>query len=171
MENVRPKAPLLHLYPFPSEEVMEMVYYFDFDYADGRRANAHAAGALEIARAWMADDDRGMLSLAVTEDGSVHLDESRRTVTTDPARIVLEGWRAAVFLACDRAKGARELLELPEVQAESVSEGELREFLADCVRRRLMVRNDRSWLNVAVHVPAREPAVESRQLTSTAAGI
>ena len=170
MENVRPKAALLHLYPFPSEDVMEMAYHFDFDYADGRRANAHAGRALEITRAWMADRDRGMLSLAGTEDGCVRLDESRPTVTTEPGRIVLEGWRAAVFLACDRAKGARELRELPEVQADSVYEGELREFLADCVRRRLMVRNDRSWLNVAVHVPAREPATESRHLTA-AAGI
>jgi hypothetical protein len=112
-----------------------------------------------------------MLSVVVTEDGTVHLDESRPTVTTATERIVLEGWRAAVFLACDRAKAARELLELPEVQAAAVSEGELREFLADCVRRKLMVRNDRSWLNVAVHVPARELATESRPLTATVAGI
>jgi hypothetical protein len=34
-----------------------------------------------------------------------------------------------------------------------------------------MVRNDRSWLNVAVHIPAREPATESRQLTGAATGI
>lgn len=168
MENVRPKAPLLHLYPFPSEDVMDMAYYFDFDYADGRRANAHARAALDIARVWMADDDRGMLALEVAEDGSVHLDESRRTVTTDPTQIVFAGWRAAVFIACDRAKGARELSELPEVQAEGVSQGDLREFLADCVRRKLMVRSDRSWLHVAVHVPAREPAAESRQLAATA---
>jgi ribosomal peptide maturation radical SAM protein 1 len=171
MENVRPNAAVLHLYPFPSEDVMEMAYYFDFDYADGRRANAHVGRTLEITRTWMADDDRGMLSLEVAEDGTVHLDDSRPTVTGEPERIVLEGWRAAVFLACDRAKGARELMELPEVQASSVSDGELREFLADCVRRKLMVRNDRSWLNVAVHVPARESAAEPRQLTATAAGI
>jgi ribosomal peptide maturation radical SAM protein 1 len=171
MENVRPKAPLLHLYPFPSGEVMEMAYYFDFDYADGRRANAHAGSALEITRAWIADDDRGMLSLAVAEDGVVHLDESRPTVTAAPEHIVFDGWRAAVFLACDRAKSARELMQLPEVLDESVCDGELREFLADCVRRRLMVRNDRSWLNVAVHVPAREPTLESRQLTAAATAI
>jgi len=171
MENVRPKAPLLHLYPFPHDDVMEMAYYFDFDYADGRRANAHAGRALEISRAWIADDDRGMLSLAVAEDGVVHLEESRPTVTTAPERIVLDGWRAAVFLACDRAKSARELMQLSAVQEEAVSEGELREFLADCVRRRLMVRNDRSWLNVAVHIPEREPERESRQLTAAAAGI
>jgi ribosomal peptide maturation radical SAM protein 1 len=171
MENVRPKAPLLHLYPFPSEDVMEMAYYFDFDYADGRRANAHVGDALELTRAWIADEDRGMLSLVVAEDGIVHLEDSRPTVTTNPEHIALEGWRAGVFLACDRAKGMRELLELPEVQADSVAESELRGFLADCVRRKLMVRNDRSWLNVAVHVPAREPTAESRQLTATAAGI
>jgi ribosomal peptide maturation radical SAM protein 1 len=171
MEDVRPKAPLLHLYPFPSEEVMEMAYYFDFDYADGRRANAHAGPALEITRKWIADDDRGMLSLEVGEDGTVLLDDSRATVTTTSEHIVLEGWHAAVYLACDRAKSARELMQIPGVETECVSEGELGEFLADCVKRRLMVRNDRSWLNVAVHIPAREPATESRQLTGAATGI
>lgn len=171
MQNVRPKASLLHLYPFPREDVMEMAYYFDFDYADGRRANAHAGRALEVTRAWIADADRGMLSLAIAEDGIVHLDESRPTVTTAPKRIVLDGWHAAVFLACDRAQSARELMQLPAVQDKAVSEGQLREFLADCIRRRLMVHNDRSWLNVAVHIPARQPARESRQLTATATGI
>jgi hypothetical protein len=62
-------------------------------------------------------------------------------------------------------------MQIPEVETECVSEGELGEFLADCVKRRLMVRNDRSWLNVAVHIPAREPTTESRQLTGAATGI
>jgi ribosomal peptide maturation radical SAM protein 1 len=171
MENVRPKAPLMYLYPFPPEDVMEMAYYFDFDYADGRRANAYAGRALEVTRAWIADRDRGMLSLSLAEDGIVQLDESRPRITNAPERIVFDGWRAAVFLACDRAQSARELMQLRAVQDEAVPEGELRKFLADCIRRRLMVRNDRSWLHVAVHTPAREPTRESRELTAAVAGI
>src|SRR5262249_21351066 len=153
--NVRPKTPLSHIYPFPREEVMEIAYYFDFDYADGRSPNALAGGVIELARLWMADTERGQLALGVDEDGAVHVDDSRCRPGVEPGRIVLEGWRADVFLACDRAQSPRELLRLPAVSEESVTESELRSFLGDCVRRRLMVHNERSWLNVAVHVPAR----------------
>jgi ribosomal peptide maturation radical SAM protein 1 len=171
MENVRPKAPLSHIYPFPREDVMEIAYYFDFDYADGRSANAPAGRALELARSWMADAERGLLALTVVEDRTVHLADSRRRPGAASERIVLDGWRADVFLACDRAQSPRELLRLPAVREELVAESELRAFLADCVRRRLMVHNRRSWLNVAVHVPAREPASESPRLTAPVASV
>jgi ribosomal peptide maturation radical SAM protein 1 len=171
MENVRPKAPLSHLYPFPREEVMQIAYYFDFDYADGRRANAHAGRALGLVRAWMADPDRGQLALATHEDGTVHLADSRSRAGAAAERITLDGWRAAVFLTCDSAQGSRELMQVPAVRFESIPEGELRAFLADCVRRRLMVHNKRSWLNVAVHVPAREAARGPTQLTAPAAAV
>jgi hypothetical protein len=119
----------------------------------------------------MADTERGRLALGVDEDGAVHLDDSRRRPGMEPGHIVLEGWQADVFLACDRAQSPRELLRLPSVSQASLTESELREFLADCVRRRLMVHNQRSWLNVAVHVPARTPASETRLLTAPAASV
>jgi ribosomal peptide maturation radical SAM protein 1 len=170
MENVRPKAPLPHLYPFPREEVMEIAYYFDFDYADGRQPSTHAAPALEVARAWMADSDRGLLALSTDEDGTVHLDDSRRDAGPAAHR-TFDGWEAAVFLACDRACSLRELLELPAVRLAAVGEREVRSFLADCVHGRLMVRSARSWLNVAVHVPAREASPRPAPLTASRATV
>jgi ribosomal peptide maturation radical SAM protein 1 len=169
MENIRPKAPLSHIYPFPREDVMEIAYYFDFDYADGRRANALAGRALELAGAWMDDTDRGMLALTVDDDRTVHLVDSRRRREAEPERIDFGGWQADVFLACDTAQSPRELLRLPIVREERVSEGGLKAFLADCVDRRLMVDNGRSWLNVAVHVPPRDPTSESPRLTASLA--
>ncbi len=169
MENVRPKAPLSHIYPFPRDEVMEIAYYFDFDYADGRSPKAHAGRTLELARSWMDDRQRGMLALTVDDDRTVRLADSRRRGEAAPERIVLDGWRAEVFLACDCAQSPRELMRLSAVREELVGEGELRSFLHDCVRRRLMVRNRRSWLNVAVHVPARDRPFETPQLTASAA--
>jgi ribosomal peptide maturation radical SAM protein 1 len=171
MENVRPKAPLSHIYPFPREEVMEIAYYFDFDYADGRSANALAVRALELTRSWMDDAERGVLELAVDGDRTVHLADSRRRPGAAPEQFVLEGWRADVFLACDCAQSPRELLRHEAVREELVTESELRDFLVECVRRRWMVHNGRSWLNVAVHVPARHPMSESPELTAPAAAV
>jgi ribosomal peptide maturation radical SAM protein 1 len=171
MENVRPKAPLSHIYPFPRDDVMEIAYYFDFDYPDGRSANAHAGRALEVARAWMDDDDRGLLAVMVDGDRTVRLADSRRRPGAAPEQISLDRWRAEVFLACDCAQSVRELLRLTVVQEERVAEHELMAFLADCVRRRLMVHNGRSWLNVGVHVPARDPTPERPRLTETVTAV
>jgi ribosomal peptide maturation radical SAM protein 1 len=166
LTNVRPKAALRHLYPFDSEEVMAIAYYFDFDYVDGRRANAYAKRALEVARAWRADTDRGQLTVSSEEDRTVHLFDSRRGRAPADCQIQLDGWRAAVFLACDRSKSLRELMRLPDVVLHSVAESDVHSFLTDCVRDRLMVSNTRSWLNVAVHVPARA-APEPSLLTAS----
>ena len=69
---------------------------------------------------------------------------------------MLDGWKAAVFLACDRAESMRHLMLLPDVVLGGVSEADVAGFLERCVAHRLMVRNERTWLNVAVYVPARE---------------
>ena len=76
MVNVRPMAPFLYLYPFEHARLMEIAYYFDFDYADGREPSTYSWPALELANVWMAEAERGLLALV----------------------IVLEGWRADVFL-------------------------------------------------------------------------
>ena len=157
MTNVRPMAPFRTLYPFDVRTVMEIAYYFEFDYADGRAADVHAHDAVDEVRRWMADPATGMLSMRRRRDGSVFIEDTRRTTTEIPRTALLRGWKAAVFLECDRAQTLRSLGELPA--ARGVSEDELETFLARCVENRLMLRGDRSWLNVAVHAPAREPAV------------
>jgi len=153
MTNVRPMTPFMTLYPFDVETVMEIAYYFEFDYADGRAADAYAHDAVDEVRRWMADPTTGMLSMHRRRDRSVFIEDTRRTTTETPRTALLRGWKAAVFLACDRAQTLRGLAELPA--AAGVSEDELETFLGRCVENRLMVRSERAWLNVAVHVPAR----------------
>lgn len=168
MENIRPMAPFLTLYPFEQPEVMEIAYYFDFDYADDRTDDVHAREAVELAKTWMADTACGMLSMHEDVDGSLYILDTRRELAAAPRRAVLAGWKAAVFLACDRARTIRQLLLLPDVVLDDVSEEELGGFLERCAEHRLMVQNERTWLNVAVHVPAREEQGDGAELGDSA---
>ena len=170
MENVRPMAPFRFLYPFEKSEVMEIAYYFDFDYADGRADDVYARDAVELARAWMADTEAGMLAMHEDVDGTVYLIDTRRELMEAPRRAALTGWKAAVFLACDRAQTMRHLLLLPQVVLGGVSDEDVLAFLGRCVEHRLMVHNARTWLNVAVHVPAREAEVVAARDTATRDG-
>lgn len=171
MENVRPMAPFTYLYPFARRTQMEIAYYFDFDYADERRDDEYARDAIELTRAWMAQADRGNLELRTAPDGTLELLDTRRSLAGSPRRAVLRGWKADVFGACDRAQPLRNLLELAADAGGGADD--VLAFLERCVEHRLMAHNGRSWLALAVHVPAREHACqpEGREpLTADVAG-
>ena len=171
MENVRPMTPFTFLYPYDVETVMEIAYYFEFDYADGRAGDTFAREAVDLVRVWMEQQSTGMLSMRVGRDGSVFIEDTRDTIDPSPRTALIRDWKAAVFVECDRAQTFRALAELPAVADEGVPDAELEAFLGRCVENRLMVTNGRAWLNVAVHVPAREeaPAREPRALLHSVA--
>jgi hypothetical protein len=151
---------------------MDIAYYFDFDYADGRTDDFAARAAIELTRSWMADDARGTVELRDRGAGTVELLDTRRRHGDRARRAMLEGWKASVYLACDRAQSFSRLAQLSDVQTAGIDASELREFLERCVGHRLMVTSGRSWLNVAVHVPAREetdepPAASERLLAAS----
>ncbi len=156
MVNVRPMAPFTYLYPFEREQLMEIAYYFDFDYEDDRSDDAYAQETIGLVRAWMADSARGGLELRQNGEDAIEILDTRRELAGAPLRAALLGWKAAVYLECDRAQTLQNLSQLPALVLESVTEEELHAFLDRCVEHGLMVHNGRSWLGVAVHVPARE---------------
>ena len=156
MKNVRPMAPFTFLYPFDRRALMNIAYYFDFDYVDDRSGDTYAGEAIEVARDWRGDSRRGTLEIHVDKSGVVELIDTRREKFDEPVHAELEGWKAAVFLACDRTRAFSELASVPEVRTCGPEESEIRSFLARCVSHELMVARENAWLNVAVHVPARE---------------
>ena len=154
MISVRPLAPFAHLYPFDNDVVMRVAYYFDFDYADGRGDDDFAADVVELTKAWMADDAPGELWLRHYDEQTVVVVDSRRGCA-EPQTAVLEGWKATVYLACDRAHSVEELSELDAVRSADVSATQLDEFLQRCAVHQLMITSGGQWLSVAVHHPAR----------------
>lgn len=173
MVDVRPMAPFRHLYPFDDAEVAEIAYYFDFHYEDGRREDAYAASVVDLTRAWMADAARGMLWVTERPGGRAAIVDGRGERAAAPLTAALEGWKAAVFLAADRAHTVEELSALPEVRAAGAGEDEVAGFLENCARYEFVVSSGGQWLNVAVHSPAREAtgaATRPRRLLTVHAG-
>ena len=86
-------------------------------------------------------------------------------------RIELEGWQAAVYLACDRTQGIAELLRLDAMRGVTVRA--LADFINDCVADQTMLVRDRTALSLAVYTPARTAAGASaadRRLVLSVAG-
>jgi ribosomal peptide maturation radical SAM protein 1 len=156
MMNIRPMAPFSYLYPFDRRTLMNIAYYFDFDYADGRSDDDYASEVVTLTRAWMADKGRGMLAVHSDRGGSVEVLDTRRELAAAPRRARLNGWKAAAYLACDQSQTVRQVCERPELEQENVSASDVEAFLGRCVEHQLMATNGRSWLALAVHQPARE---------------
>jgi len=167
MINLRPMAPFTYLYPFDARSLFKIAYYFEFDYADGREPETFVRPVIGLIRRWMTEGPHGMLSLRPNGPGSYELIDTRGERAEKPLRAVLSGWKAAVYLACDRTRAFSSLATLPEVEADGVEIADLRGFLGRCVERQLMVTNGQAWLNVAVHDPARE-AEDERSATGGA---
>jgi ribosomal peptide maturation radical SAM protein 1 len=170
MVNVRPMEPFRFLYPFDTEILNRIAYYFEFDYVDRTRDDQFAREALDLAIGWMRDSDCGALDVTADPDGSLHVRDTRRGLT-EPRTAHLQGWKAAVYEACDRSQLLPTLIALPEVRAADATEQDLLTFLGRCVEFQLMAQSGDRWLSLAVHTPAREapPAIERSELRLVAA--
>jgi ribosomal peptide maturation radical SAM protein 1 len=149
MANVRPQAPYRYLYPFEHEDLMRTAYYFDFEFEDGRDPIGYAGPVIDRARRWADEGQRGGLWVLPRGDGSAAVVDSR---PGRPRGFRLDGWRAAVYLSCDRVHTAR---RLQEVAGDDVPPDELAGFLEWCVARGLMANVGDRYLSLAVHRPAR----------------
>jgi ribosomal peptide maturation radical SAM protein 1 len=156
MTSVRALAPYRYLYPFDDDVLLRIAYYFDFDYADGREPLDYVRPVLERVRRWSSDGPRAGLWVCPGEDGSVTLVRERAEAARET--LVLDGWQAAAYLACDRATSPARLRRLSEL--EGVGLTELESFLSWCVERRLMAGDGVRYLGLAVHSPPRLAAAE-----------
>lgn len=66
-----------------------------------------------------------------------------------PKRARLSGWKATVFMACDRAQSLSALEALPPVAEAAAWSTEISAFLRWCEKHKFMVTNGTSWLHVA----------------------
>ena len=157
--DVRPAPPLDLLYPVDAATLARISYYFTFDHADGRRPLDYARPVLDAidtwrrlhptSALWVVPDEGAGGALTILD----HRGRHRRSARID-------GWRAAVYDACDRGRTRAELDQLPEVGA--VDGAELDRFLDRCVATGLMATDGTAHLALAVRHPARRSAAPPR---------
>jgi len=150
MVHVRPMMPYRYIYRFDDATLSRAVCYFDFDYADGRDAAEHAEPIVELLRQWQADKARGTL-LVRTRPGSILLADTRRGFSR--RNRVLRGWRAKLYLQCDRAQSERSLMR--DFAGANTAEEDIADFLRWCVEEGLMVSIGGKYLSLALHSPPR----------------
>lgn len=146
--NVRASESYRHLYRADDDALDRIAYYFDFDYQDGRsRPGEYAERAVSLVAEWSADDNRGDLRQRIRADGSVEILDSRPGAARPS--VVLDGWRAATYLECDRVISLERLRDMPFLAG--VDGCELEAFVEECAAGSLMLSHAGQALSLAVH--------------------
>jgi hypothetical protein len=150
MVNVRPMGPYRYLYPFATDALMRIAYYFDYDHADGRDPLSYAGRVVDRVRDWIDDGDRGGLWQIDAGDGELVLLDERGDRTRS---LRLRGAAARAYDACDGIQSLSALMRRPEL--EGVSPAVLGAILDRFVAEGMMLRSGRRYLALAVRTPAR----------------
>ena len=160
VEKPRPAAAYSYLYPFETEQLGNLAYFFEFDYADNREP-AKYAGALgeEIAR-WPEWADEKRPTLDLFQAGSIVLITDTRACARKGS-FVLTGLDARIYLGCDSAQTPR---SVARQLGGSFSEEEISARLGSLLDAQLMTEMDGHYLSLAVwrNRVARESGVSAQ---------
>ena len=142
----RPAAAYSYLYPLTREQLGNLAYFFEFDYAD-QREPAKYAGALgeEVAR-WPEWTAEGRPRLDLFQAGSMVLISDTRACARKGS-FVLTGLDARIYLGCDTAQTPR---SVARQIGDSFSAEEISARLESFRDTRLMVEMDGHYLSLAV---------------------
>jgi ribosomal peptide maturation radical SAM protein 1 len=152
--NIRPMGAYRYLYPFDEESLTRIAYYFDYGYETGVDPTGYAAEVIAYANEWKENPEHGALTGVLRPDGTLALVDTRADASW-PA-LVLSGLDQAAYEYCDEVATVggvvRELRTLfPDAPIE---EERVQGFLDSAVENRLMVRDGKHYLSLAVATQA-----------------
>lgn len=105
--NVRPARALARIYRLPEDELRDLAYHFEFDFADGREPGRYIGPLKEAVRDWKAREARAFLLGLPWRDGMVLWDG--RDDASRPHRL-LDAAGRALYEFCDQIRGRADIV-------------------------------------------------------------
>jgi len=160
LTKIRPVDAYHYVYPFESETLARLAYYFDFRSPQEKQADNYAQPAVKEVNAWRSAKARGQLKGIILPDTLMLVDTRNRR---KPSTTVLEEPLRTAYIYCDQSRGfsaiqAHLSMCLPSL---SCTSGWLEEALKDLVSRGLMLKDGKSYLGLAI-LPDSNPAIDSQ---------
>ena len=146
--NLRPMLPYRYIYPFGSEELLRLCYYFDFDYADGRRPDEYAEEIVAFWYTWRkATGGKRLLQHFVLGD-QAYIEDKRFTRRCD--RVHLDNIQNNIVIFCDTVRTLEQIQShltssFPERAFEAKR---IQAFLNYLIEQRLMVQEEAQYLSI-----------------------
>lgn len=148
--NVRPIASYKYLYPLDDISLSQIAYYFDYDYQPDIDPGGYAAEVITYVREWQRKPEKGTLSSLVTSDGKLVLTDTRSDAAIP--QLILSGVERAAYEYCDALRMDTSVVQhLREAfPARNFTQQQVLTFLDSLVANRLMVRDGRYYLSLAI---------------------
>src|SRR5262249_40181909 len=168
MVNVRPLAPYRYLYPFDEQSLMNIAYYFDFDYSAGEDPTGFAAEAVQYVIQWQREPEIGTLCSITRPDGALTLIDTRSDAVLP--ELTLTGLEQAGYEFCDEihsgsAVAAHLRKQFPDLK---FTDAQVIESLDSLVANKLMLTDGLHYLSLAVAVRPIEQTSDPVALFETA---
>jgi ribosomal peptide maturation radical SAM protein 1 len=159
VRNVRPNRWYRHVYDLSEDELANLAYYFDFDYADGRHPDAYTGDVRAAVRNWRASSGKRLLLYTDEGDRLVIWDFRPNAVQTTT---LLADAERAVYLLCDQNQSLAAIQALARTLG--LTDADTAALLQRLVSLRLMATADGRYLSLAIPMPQRDAgqAVVSR---------
>jgi len=166
-------GPLPHyrfLYSVPSEKLSDLAYDFEYRYADGRDPQTYAKALGEAIEHWREVKVRAAKSLSYRRGPGFLIVQDRRP-GFETADYRFDGAEAKICLACDAGATAAEIYRQFVAEGDdAIDVVEIENYLKKLVEARLMYREGKAFLSLAVAVSsARIPLPTQSQVANTSA--
>jgi hypothetical protein len=152
MADPRPNRAFRYVYPFPPESLARLAYYYEYDYADGRRPLDYAAPVLAQIDSWQENKGTASLSYSDRPDRVLILHDTRPCAAAFQHR--LSGTDRDIYLYCDMGRPLARIIERARRVDPRIDEPAIRRTLDDWIAARLMVFLDGRYLSLAVKTGA-----------------
>ena len=146
--RIRPTRAYYYVFPLARRELSRLAYFFDFDYADGRRPLEYTESTARAVHLWRTTrfgEHRPQLDARIQEDGGV-LIEDTRACARGP-RHVLSDCDAEVYLCCDSVQSAGGVVSR---LGSRHSASEVKQSLSRLLDARLMLSRGEHHLSLGV---------------------
>ena len=151
---LRPMVTYRHLYPFPTESLARIAYYYEFDYESDVDPGRSAAKVINYIQQWKNDHECGSLYMVTNVDGGVTIVDRRSDTTV--GELALDAVGSQVYEYCDELRSLSNIVaHLQELYPDGSVDGEsVKAFLDSLVANRLMVTDGSNYLSLALRIPS-----------------
>jgi ribosomal peptide maturation radical SAM protein 1 len=173
IEILGPLPHYRYLYSIAPEALSNLAYDFEYRYSDGRDPETYTRDLAEAVERWHELRDRAVGSLSYRRGPGFLLVQDRRP-GLEAADYRFDGIEAKILLACDAGTTAAEICrQLAAAGDNSVDALEIEGYLQELVDAKLMYREAKTFLSLAVAVSSAEapPPPQTREANHSALSV
>ena len=150
LTNLRPLKTYRYLYPFDTESLMRIAYYFEFDYESKVDPSNFAEKVIKYIHGWKQQPENGGLFAFERENEVLTLMDTRSDATL--RELSLSGMERSVYEYCDEVRSFSNVVSyLQDVfPTQDFSDSGVSQFLESLVANRLMVTDGSNYLSLAM---------------------